>query len=791
MTTSEHGASGAESPLCLNAFPILNANELTWKLNTFVVDPTSALDTRKLTATDRCAAVSALRNAHDKCFVDAGFAIPIVGGRVATPESWNLPSGEIVNGRRVVSDGATIAGLMNEADGERVGGILACGIERLLETRDNNPFGAVWRENDHFCIWPDDLGDDANVFCPGFFVSPKLLAGGKWSLQIGAATIAVERETLGAYYAQGHVRHLVKVVKGIIEGNACRKMERADTRVLHVNYTDSGAIVKPYWLADPEEIINHGRLATSVQRSMTNDEALVFDASGARHSVPLNELHLIFGTRVREKGRTSPYSRPDAMFAMVKRVRDFLDGSEIFGRRLLLGPEPYVSDAFRRVRFTPPSLMVRKGEGVAQVGGDGIPSDAGFRRRANSLNRSTARWGWLKQGTIRPVIAWPHAFDYRRALRMQQDFVEILAQRKLPAEIEVLQYNDARDLLGKLSRSDYDAVVVVLPEPSATSSFTDDVRKVIVASAEQPVEFLFVDQTLSGEWVRKSPRELKRVDPALRRAVRDVYGNALSALLLKKGWLPYVPSESFNYNVHVAIATGPAGLERPYVCVGHGFAQLGDNPDGFSMVARELRARANERRPIPTHSLYAGLLDVIEQLHDDLSDFGWPLDLERVLFVRGGGFLASDAQWNELEAIRQLRNELVGRNWASASSCWTSAEVHRRAGDWRLFSTVGESVTNPLPGECLQVSSNPNEALLVTTGRPDLTSVVSPLLRVRIEGISGATDVQDAVRDIYWQSALGVKAANGGHRMPWVLQVAEEGAVQSAIHFPLGAAVAS
>src|SRR5207302_3616331 len=91
-----------------------------------------------------------------------------------------------------------------------------------------------------------------------------------------------------------------------------------------------------------------------------------------------------------------------------------------------------------------------------------------------------------------------------------------------------------------------------------------------------------------------------------------------------------------------------------------------------------------------------------------------------------------------------------------------------------------DEVANPLVGHCLMPFDDEDKALVCTTGAPYLTQGTASPLKVGIIEVFGRARREDVLRDLVWSADLCFTKFDMGMRLPWVLHVADAGALQSA-----------
>ena len=119
------------------------------------------------------------------------------------------------------------------------------------------------------------------------------------------------------------------------------------------------------------------------------------------------------------------------------------------------------------------------------------------------------------------------------------------------------------------------------------------------------------------------------------------------------------------------------------------------------------------------------------------------------------------------------------RGWVSESSVWTVVEAMKHAEEWRIPRRT-DGVVNPLIGYCLRPFEDENVALVCTTGAPYLTQGTASPLKINVLDIHGVSRLEDVVRDVVWGADMCFTKVDVGMSLPWVLHVADAGALQLA-----------
>ena len=275
-------------------------------------------------------------------------------------------------------------------------------------------------------------------------------------------------------------------------------------------------------------------------------------------------------------------------------------------------------------------------------------------------------------------------------------------------------YRDVEQLNAHITEKQFDALLAILPESGRESYRDDDMHERIKRRIEVPSQCIHHDNTLPESWVSRPHREFREAQPRLANRIRQRYELCLWNLLVKHHWVPFAPNDPFHYNVHVGLDVGGRHNNHAMACLGYGFS---DPRGGLLFRPEEIPIDTQKAKPIPTQCLFSGLLQLFEATHQELSATGHTPDFDKAIFFRDGRLLGDGDAWNELDALKRLHRELLGRGWVSDCSVWTAVEIMKQAEDWRLMRFTNE-VANPLVGYCLMPFDDENTALVCTTGAP-------------------------------------------------------------------------
>jgi hypothetical protein len=302
----------------------------------------------------------------------------------------------------------------------------------------------------------------------------------------------------------------------------------------------------------------------------------------------------------------------------------------------------------------------------------------------------------------------------------------------------------------------------------------DDTHEKVKRTIEVPSQCIHHDHTLPAAWVQKPWRDFKAAKPQMAKRVEQRYELSLGNLLVKHHWFPFSPASAFRYNVHVGLDVGGVHNTTAMACLGYGFHRplhlLLFRPEEIPIEVRKME-------PIPTECLYRGLLSLLESVRHEFASCGMQADFETVLFHRDGQFMGDGDRWNERGALKRLQQELCDRGWVTAHLIWTGVEVMKGAEGWRVLRSNG-TVANPLVGKCVFAFDDDRTALVCTTGIPYLTQGTARPVKVRIVDIYGRAERESVLQDFIWQCDMCFTKPDVGMGLPWVLHVADAGALQ-------------
>ena len=360
---------------------------------------------------------------------------------------------------------------------------------------------------------------------------------------------------------------------------------------------------------------------------------------------------------------------------------------------------------------------------------------------------------------------------------MMSDLNYILKLEGIDYRFEAFLYKDVEHLRAHIEKKGFDALLAMLPEGWQEAHCGDNTHEQIKRRIEVPSQCIQHDHTLPESWVNRSHSEFMQAHSKLARRIRQRYELCIWNLLVKHHWVPFAPSDPFHYNAHVGLDVGGQHNNRAMACLGYGFA----NPsEGLYFLPEEIPIDVGKAEPIPTHCLYQGLLDLFETTYTELRDTGCVPNFDNTLFFRDGRLLGDGGDWNEIDALKKLHRVLRDRGWVSDQSIWTAIEVMKHAEEWRLLRHHEGCVRNPMVGQNILLFDEENVALVCTTGTPYLSQGTASPLKVCTIDIHGHSSLEEVVQDFIWEADMCFTKPDSGMSLPWVLHVADTGALQLA-----------
>jgi hypothetical protein len=451
---------------------------------------------------------------------------------------------------------------------------------------------------------------------------------------------------------------------------------------------------------------------------------------------------------------------------------------DLFGVCIDLAKEPIAVDHFEHGAIAPPAIRVRGASGENVIPSPERITVQALKQRGLDRTNAIKRFGFLQQRGLNPILACPaDRFTGTCAQRLQEELNKLLSRQNLCFSFgHVLVYRDVLEIQQAVERSDVDSVLLVLPEGRNVPQTTDSVHELAKRLLSVPSQCIHHDNTYSSETHKRIEQD--GGDPSrYERRIAEHYINAIWGLAVKCHFVPFAPAESFHYNTHIGIDVGGRDNNKAVICAGYGFQHPRDR---LLFYADSLPVQGAKAEPIPVQPLIEGILTVLGKLQSKLVEVERELDLSRTLFLRDGLLLGDHNKWNERDAFAPVLQEAIRRGWAKGQAVWSIAEISKSAENWRPISLSGGIARNPTVGQWVAPFDDPRRFIVSTTGAPYLhQGTASPLL-VKVGDIAGRCRPREVLRDVVWEADMCFTKPDMGMKLPWVVHVANEGALQCA-----------
>jgi hypothetical protein len=760
----------------LNAYEIVNASSLKWPVAIYRLDPTNGVQPTHEDRGEIKNAIWQLRTDHKSRCRGYGFVIDISKRQVAVPESWDIPSGIVQGNYHVTREQSIVASALNPQHEPIVAGIIREVLKKSFKEQISDYLGCLWQDMDKFCQLPKPRPDEEFCMCRRFGASAKVLRGKRWVVECIVGTATIDGKTISDYYREGRVHVLAEMIQLKQGTRVDRRNQPIAVRVLQDATDEHNIRVRALDISDPSTIFRHADLSEHQQQALSNTTLACSPYKRSAENIPLSELRLILDSQITQQDHSETIVDPDQRLVFMEHMRRLIDGADAFGQQLSLAETPFDMHHLDQGFILPPSVRVMGPKNKEIIlPAPSLVSDSFLRSRFKDRAEHIRQNGFLEQRPINPLLAWPtRCLGGAPAKRMASDLNHILDDQDVGFRFEFNQYDSVEDLQRLVERGNYDALLAVLPESSRVPHKDDSTHEQIKRRIDVPSQCIQYDHTLPSKWITRAHSELLNEDSKLARRIRQRYELCIGSLLIKHNWVPFAPADPFSFNVHIGIDVGGTHNSDAFSCLGYGFRRP---HDGLIFRPDEIPINVQKAEPIPTQSLYSGLLRQFEVLRSELIEAGKEPDFERVLFYRDGPLHGEGDAWNEKDALIQLHSNLMQRGWVSPSSVWTATEIMKYAEGWRLFRGQ-DKANNPIAGKYVFAFDDEDLALVCTTGSQSLTQGTACPLMVRMIDIHGHSNRREIIQDIVWQADMCFTKPDVGMRLPWVLHVADVGALQ-------------
>jgi hypothetical protein len=759
------------SDLYINAYEITGADDMRWPVRRFGVRRADGVGLKHEDRSRVKNAAFGLRSEYRAQCSGYGFIVDADEETIVVPRAWQFPA-------RMERDGL-VFGLKDEFDARPsnlthdgiVAGIFREAFKRHLKDRRSDHLGPLWQDYSRFCQMPQLGSRDRVAHCKGFEVLAKRMAGQRWVVTIAAHTTAIDGRSIADYFSRGEAADLADLIQSKRESYSRRDNGPAVVRAFaHGVGGDLGRIVE---IDEPDVLAAYESMSAADQRLLVGQPIRCHSFMRDSDALSPGSLSLVLDTQQTEELHSDTILEPAERFHFTAEVRQHLLGADLYNSSLALSDTP-VNCKDSALLIGPPALRIKSQNGIDILACAEPISEGSIRARARERKDRVVKNGFLVSRPMRPLLAVPERLTDARAKRLHNECNSVLRNHGINSvSFDLERYRDVNTLRKVIDQRGYDSVLAVLPDHRPGSA-DDDTYDRIKRSLEVPSQCMQMRGVVPATWADRPTREMWRNDPRLARSLRNRLDLTVINLLVKHNWVPFSPASPYHFNVHIGLDVGGVHNTNAVACVGYGFAV----PSG-ELVFRleELPIPIAKKEPIPSQALRNGLLAILERIAEAVEDAGTVFDLTRMLVYRDGRLLGRGDAWNETDAFHQLYRDATERGWVRGESEWAALEIMKGAEGLRVFEMLPQPA-NPLVGRCTFPFDEPDTALVSTTGRPYLPQGTAAPLKVKLVQITGKTEFENALRDLVWQCDLGFTKPDMGFSLPWVLHVADAGALQ-------------
>ncbi|MCD0174475.1 hypothetical protein IHN32_00700 [Deinococcus sp. 14RED07] len=735
----------------LNAYELLN-DPLQWQVNVYRVDDLNAVPG------DAHRDFKALmyRYARRQRAREQGPFWTLDAHHVAAPLGCVLSDGDIEGVRITTLPQRTVDATDVDAE-PLVREILKSATRAALR---NSAFSQLIQEGTRFIEQPSAQTRRGTVHhCRRYEVRPMAvqLSSGvrRWVLQLLVDTVTLDGRSVSDYYRRGEVDLLADMVEAK-RRNRWRKS--GGPTAIRALYLPEGGTGQFGPLVNPERFKQDADLTATQQKERTDDghSCLLFRrGEQVETEVPGQTLHVVLDTQLTGQSHDDTILDVQDRLAHYRTLRAALHDAPAYGVTLALRQN--LAQVASQVIAPPPLRLTGRTLPA--------PSDTGFRTlqdRYRARKAHVRAQGYLHRMDINPLVAVPAQYGQERGTALVRDLQAISQRQGLELRFAgPILYTTVQEIQEQLGH--HDALIAVLPEGHRASQHSDDMHEQIKRTLSVTSQCIHHDNT----------RQALSRDARQARGAQHNYEAIVENLLVKHGWVPFLPAAPAQYNVRFGIDVGGVRNDRVMVCLGYGFGAA--TP---IFHAEEIKVDRAQAEPIQDGPLYRGMLALLSQVRAVIDAKRIKPDFEHVLFLRDGDSNGEAGIWQERDAFARLHAEFKQQGWISDQASWVLVEVSKRAAGWRQLRVEDGRTINPLVGTVSFPFADPHQALISTTGSPTLDQGTAQPLLVTMTPVSGPFNPEVVVRDLVWEADLGFTKLDQGYALPFTLHVADSGALQ-------------
>jgi hypothetical protein len=479
----------------LNAYEISNVGGLSWPVAIYKVDridgrPQSRPQSHEERGQIKTVVWNLFRKHKSRCG-GCRFVIDIGKQMVAVPETWQLPSGETEGEYKILRLQSFEAEATNEKHRSVVAGIIREALKRHFKNNRSDCLGVLWQDMDKFCQLPRPSDGKDYCMCRRFGAIARALRGNTWVVEPTLSTATVDAKTFAQYYQEGRVKVLAQMMALKQSGKVDRQGHLVRVRALHDSSNEFNIQVSALEIENPFVIADHANLTRGEQESLAGGVVLCRAFGREAEAVALSELRLILDSQITQDDHSETIIDPSERESLMRHLREFLNGADVFGIPLYLAPIPFDISRLPKGFISPPAVRVMGRNGVETI----IPSPSNWseeflRKRAKDRADHIRRYGFLQQRPINPALAWPHHLGETPAERMKADINSILADQGIAFKFELIRYRDVEQIRRAVESSGYDSLLAVLPEGRLAAYQDNSTHEQIKQRIEVPSQLI-------------------------------------------------------------------------------------------------------------------------------------------------------------------------------------------------------------------------------------------------------------------------------------------------------------
>ncbi|MBI4776963.1 MAG: hypothetical protein HY788_22745 [Deltaproteobacteria bacterium] len=426
-----NGASLGEdgqSTYFLNCYEISNADSLSWDVAVYRV---KKVDGQPSPHDERGELKSLFwdfkRGEFKSVCGGYGFIIDVDDDAIAIPGKWAIPEGIERNGYVINRANRFTACAANPGHRAVVAGIIREGLRKHFKEHTPEGVGDLWQDYGGFCQMPSEVGQDEYCFCRRFNIAAKVMSQNRWVVEFVINTATLDGRTIGDYYAGGSVAELVEMIGAKQANRLNRENRQTAVRIWLDRSVGTLKRAEVLELCEPESFVNHSNLSQDEQKKLTGITMKCRRFKGNPIEIPITNVRLILDTQITQEDHSQTIIDPADRVHLMKLLRDFTDGADLYEQRMSLAESPFSAKHFPHLLIAPPAIRVRdKDGGESVLGVDAVVSNQALQDRARRRLNHVRKFGFLEQRPLFPLLACPQDFGKDRASRMKYDLNRIL-----------------------------------------------------------------------------------------------------------------------------------------------------------------------------------------------------------------------------------------------------------------------------------------------------------------------------------------------------------------------------